>query len=81
MSQAIATQFIQKVNQNEGLRAEIISAGQDMKAIVAIAKREGFSLSESDLQAGGAYNTGNKNWTGCGSGQEGYIAFTFVVAC
>jgi predicted ribosomally synthesized peptide with nif11-like leader len=51
MSQAIATQFIQKVGQNEGLRAEIISAGQDMKAIVAIAAREGFSLSEADLQA------------------------------
>jgi predicted ribosomally synthesized peptide with nif11-like leader len=54
VSQAIATQFIQKVGQNEGLRAEIISAGQDLKAIVAIAQRAGFSFTEADLQAASA---------------------------
>jgi predicted ribosomally synthesized peptide with nif11-like leader len=60
MSQAIATQFIQKVGQNEGLRAEIISAGQDFKAIIAIAAREGFDFSEADLQAASSMNTAGK---------------------
>jgi predicted ribosomally synthesized peptide with nif11-like leader len=57
MSQAIATQFIQKVSQNESLRAEVIGLGTDMAALVKLAAREGFIVSEADLQAAGAAAT------------------------
>jgi len=51
MSQQIAGEFIQKVQTDEALRAEIIALGQDMDGVVALGAQHGYSFSAADLQA------------------------------
>jgi predicted ribosomally synthesized peptide with nif11-like leader len=51
MSQQHAQQFIQKVQSDEALRAEVLALGQDMAGVAALAARHNFTFSAADLQA------------------------------
>jgi predicted ribosomally synthesized peptide with nif11-like leader len=51
MSKQHAQQFIQKVQSDEALRAEILALGQDVAGVAALAARHSFSFSAADLQA------------------------------
>jgi predicted ribosomally synthesized peptide with nif11-like leader len=51
MSKQHAQQFIQKVQSNEALRAEVLALGQDVAGVAALAARHNFTFSTADLQA------------------------------
>jgi predicted ribosomally synthesized peptide with nif11-like leader len=51
MSKQHAQQFIQKVQSDEALRAEVLALGQDVAGVAALAARHNFTFSAADLQA------------------------------
>jgi predicted ribosomally synthesized peptide with nif11-like leader len=51
MSQQHAHQFIQKVQVDEALRADVLALGSDMVGVAALAARHNFTFSATDLQA------------------------------
>jgi predicted ribosomally synthesized peptide with nif11-like leader len=59
MSQQHAQQFIQKVQGDEALRAEVLALGQDVAGVAALAARHNFTFSTADLQAAMQDNANN----------------------
>jgi predicted ribosomally synthesized peptide with nif11-like leader len=51
VSKQHAQQFIEKVQSDEALRAEVLTLGQDMAGVAALAARHNFTFSIADLQA------------------------------
>jgi len=51
MSIQTAQEFIDHVRKNEDLRLEIEGLGQDTAALIALAKREGYDITESEFAA------------------------------